>query len=111
MAEITWLVRLLADLGAPVSSPVPIHCDSQSAISIAKNPVAHERTKHIELDCHFVREKLATGLISLHYVHTGSQLADILTKTLWCPSSISSVQAGCFVTLQLEGGCWTIRPN
>lgn len=82
VAEITWLVRLLADLGAPVSSPVPIHCNSQSAISIAKNPVAHERTKHIELDCHFVREKLATGLISLHYVHTGSQLADILTKTL-----------------------------
>ncbi|WMV36067.1 hypothetical protein MTR67_029452 [Solanum verrucosum] len=82
VAEITWLVRLLADLGAPVSLPVPIHCDNQSAISIAKNPVAHERTKHIVLDCHFVREKLATGLISLHYVHTGSQLVDILPKTL-----------------------------
>lgn len=41
VAEITWMVRLLADLGALVSSLVPIHCDSQSAISIAKNPIAH----------------------------------------------------------------------
>ncbi|XP_070054895.1 uncharacterized protein [Nicotiana tomentosiformis] len=59
VAESTWLVRLLHDLGVSVSSPVPVYCDNQAALSIAKNPVQHERTKHIELDCHFVREKLA----------------------------------------------------
>lgn len=78
VAEITWLVRLLNDMGVHVISPLPLLCDSKSSISIANYPVAHEHTKHIELDCHFVGEKLATGLISLHHVPTTAQLADIL---------------------------------
>ncbi|XP_019236563.1 PREDICTED: uncharacterized protein LOC109216822 [Nicotiana attenuata] len=82
VAELKWLVRLLADLGISISAPIPLYCDNRSAISIAKNLVSHEQTKHIELDCHFVREKLASGLIFLHYVPTASQLADILTKPL-----------------------------
>lgn len=61
---------------------MPINCDSQVAIHIAQNPVFHERTKHIELDCHFVREKLLGGLISLSFVPSSSQLADLLTKAL-----------------------------
>ncbi|KAL8103291.1 hypothetical protein AgCh_027738 [Apium graveolens] len=80
-AELAWLSRLLSDFAVPDIIPIPVKCDSQAAIYIAKNPVFHERTKHIDLDCHFVREKLSSGLISLSYVPT-TQLADVLTKPL-----------------------------
>lgn len=49
VAEITWIVRLLHDLSAPPILPIPFHCDNQATIHIAKNPVFHERMKHIEL--------------------------------------------------------------
>jgi len=58
VAEISWVVRLLNDLSVSLSLPIDVHCDNQAVIHIAKNPVFHERTKHIELDCHFVREKI-----------------------------------------------------
>lgn len=82
VAELAWLTRLLHELSVTSIVSVPVHCDSQSAIYIARNPVFHERTKHIELDCHFVREKLHDGLISLSYVPSRLQLADMLTKPL-----------------------------
>lgn len=56
--EVTWLLALLKDLHLPQKLPVPFYCDSKSALYIADNPVFHERTKHIEIDCHLVREKL-----------------------------------------------------
>ncbi|XP_019241434.1 PREDICTED: uncharacterized protein LOC109221403 [Nicotiana attenuata] len=82
VAELTWLVRLLDDLSVSPSLPVPLFSDSQAAIHIAKNPVFHERTKHVELDCHFVRQQFQAGLISLSFVPTHSQLADLFTKPL-----------------------------
>ncbi|XP_019241775.1 PREDICTED: uncharacterized protein LOC109221785, partial [Nicotiana attenuata] len=81
-AEVSWLVRLLGDLGLHITSPVSMFCDSQAALHMAKNPVFHERTKHIEIDCHYVRECLTSGLLSLHYVSSSDQLADIMTKAL-----------------------------
>lgn len=65
VAELTWLNRLLHDLGVPPSFPITVHSDSQAAIHIAKNPIFHEHTKHVELDYHFVRQQFLTGLISL----------------------------------------------
>ena len=81
-SEITWLVNLLEELNVTSLKPVTLRCDNQSAMQIAKNPVYHERTKHIELDCHFTREKLMKGLIQLTYLPTQNQLADVLTKIL-----------------------------
>ncbi|GKC57140.1 uncharacterized mitochondrial protein-like protein [Tanacetum coccineum] len=61
--EITWLISLLKDLKVVVPTPVSILCDNISTIALASNPVQHARTKHIELDCHFVRDKIKAGQI------------------------------------------------
>ena len=79
-AEVTWAVHLLEELDVRDLKPVTLHCDNQSALHIAKNPVFHERTKHIELDCYFTRDKVLEGLLQLTYLPTKSQLADVLTK-------------------------------
>lgn len=90
-AELAWMTRLLHELTVPDVTPVPVHCDSQAAIHIAKNPVFHERTKHIDRDCHSVRSKLLDGLISLSYVPTSLQLADVFTKDLPGPKHVSVI--------------------
>lgn len=80
--EIKWLRQLLTEIGVPQVEPVRLFCDSKSAIHIAANPVFHGRTKHIESDCHQVRDAIQDGLIATVHVGTQDQLADVLTKAL-----------------------------
>ena len=80
--EILWVLNLLHDFKLSIKEPVPLFCDSKAAIDLTANPVYHARTKHVELDCHFIREKIALGLIVVFKVHTKENAADILTKGL-----------------------------
>ncbi|KAJ4747387.1 Retroelement pol polyprotein-like [Rhynchospora pubera] len=80
--ELTWLKTLLQSLGVSHAQPMKLMCDSQAALHIAANPVFHERTKHIEIDCHFVRDQIQAGCIVASHIRTNEQLADIFTKAL-----------------------------
>jgi hypothetical protein len=62
--------------------PMKIWCDNKSAISIANNPVQHDRTKHVEIDQFFIKEKLDDGTLELSFVDSRSQIVDCLTKGL-----------------------------
>lgn len=77
-----WIKGLLSELEIYVTKPAILHCDNKAAILIAENPMFHERTKHIEIDCRFVRENIQDDTILPSHVNTKHQLADILTKTL-----------------------------
>ena len=80
-SEVDWLVKLLEDLGITTGS-IKLLCDNQAALHIASNPTFHEQTKHIDIDCHFVRERVQTELLKLIHVKTQHQPADITTKPL-----------------------------
>ena len=81
-SEMMWLKNLMVELGLNVNGPLPMHCDNQAIIHIASNPVFHERTKHIEVDCHFVREAVMSKRICTPYTPSSEQVAYIFTKAL-----------------------------
>ncbi|WVZ04925.1 hypothetical protein V8G54_018271 [Vigna mungo] len=80
--EIQWLTFLLQDLQVTFQEPAVLFYDNKYALHIAANPIFHERTKHIEIDCHIVREKLSSGLLKLLPIPSACQLAYIYTKGL-----------------------------
>ena len=88
VAEITWLIGLYKELGVNIKQPVNLFCDSKAAIQIASNPIFHERTKHFDIDCYFIREKILQHMIKTQHVSTKDQLADLLTKELWKASHL-----------------------
>ena len=80
--ETIWLRKLLSDLfGGKLESTI-IHCDNQSCIKLSKNPVFHDRSKHIEMKYHFIKDLVQRGTLKLQYIRTDEQIANILTKPL-----------------------------
>ena len=80
ITEIIWIRKLLRELHLPQKKTCKLFCDNKAAISISKNPVQHDRTKHVEIDRHFIKEKLEKKIISIPFVGSKEQLANILTK-------------------------------
>lgn len=80
--EVVWLRQLLDELGFPQRKGSSILCDNQSCLAIARNPVFHARTKHIEIQYHYVREQFLAGAVTLDYCRTEDNLADLFTKAL-----------------------------
>ena len=84
-AEVCWLRVLLRDLGIFISAPPILWCDNVSALATASNPVFYARIKHIEVDFHFIRERMLRKDLQVKFVSTIDQLADIFTKGLSSP--------------------------
>lgn len=85
VSETTWLRTLLLEMKIMLSRATLVYCDNVSAIYLSSNPVQHQRTKHVEIDIHFVREKVALGLVRVLHVPSAYQYADIFTKGLPSP--------------------------
>ncbi|KAJ9551935.1 hypothetical protein OSB04_015980 [Centaurea solstitialis] len=108
VAETSWIRNLLLELRCPTSKATIVYCDNVSAVYMSSNLVQHQRTKHIEIDIHFVRDKVALGHIRVLHVPSTAQYADIFTKGL--PTSLfsdfrSSLNVRLFPPDQTVGGC------
>ena len=81
-SEFIWLLGLLVELDFCTTDPTPLHADNTNAIQITANPVYHERTKHIEVDCHSICEAFEAYVITLPHISIELQIVDIFTKAL-----------------------------
>ena len=107
ITEVLWLRKLLTELGFTLTRSCELYCDNQAAINILENPVQHDRTKHVEVNRHFIKEKLEAHVINLPHVKSKDQLADILTKavrTQFFEEVLCKLGVGSPLT-QLEGKC------
>ena len=82
ICELLWIKSLLKDLKIELTDSMKLYCDNKAAISIAHNPVQHDRTKHVEIDRHFIKENISSGTICIPFVKTCDQVADVLTKAV-----------------------------
>lgn len=80
--ELKWISYLASDLQLNLQGAVTLSCDNKAAIHITENPVFHERTKHIEIDCHLVRNLYKEGFLVLKHISTHHQIADLFTKSM-----------------------------
>lgn len=82
LCELLWIRRLLSEIGFTPKSRMNLYCDNKAAIAISQNPIQHDRTKHIEIDRHFIKQNLEEGVIWFPFVRSEGQLADVLTKAV-----------------------------
>ena len=82
VSELLWIRLLLIEIVVPPKEPIFLYCDNNAARKIANNPVQHDRTKNIEVDTHFIKEKLKQRLVDIPFVRSSEQLAYVLTHTV-----------------------------
>ena len=106
-AECIWLRQLLGELHCHIKKATVVFCDNVSAVYMSSNPIHHKRTKHIELDIHFVRERVQLGELRVLHVPIGEQFTDVMTKGLPTASFESFRSSLCVlpITHQTAGGC------
>ncbi|WVZ71262.1 hypothetical protein U9M48_019870, partial [Paspalum notatum var. saurae] len=95
VAKTCWLRQLLCELHHPLKKATVVYCDNISAVYLSSNPVQHQRTKHIEIDLHFVRERVSLGEVRVLHVPSSSQ-----HQSMWCRSSY--IHAALTAVLQLR---------
>ncbi|MCO5551191.1 hypothetical protein L7F22_004689 [Adiantum nelumboides] len=105
--EVAWLKMLLQNLEIHVQDPIVIYCDNISSIQLARNPVFHAITKHIEVHYYFIRERVLSGDIDLDYVGIEDQVADLFTKALGVEKlrRFKGMLGLQNMTLELKGEC------
>ncbi|KAK4390135.1 Retrovirus-related Pol polyprotein from transposon RE2 [Sesamum angolense] len=109
VCELKWISYLLHDFGISCSLPIALFCDNIAALHITANPVFHEHTKHIEIDCHVVCDAYKDGFVSPTHVRGTAQLADKFTKALPSKSFASLISKLGMVSLDPSptcGGMW-----
>ncbi|KAL6286574.1 hypothetical protein ACE6H2_010964 [Prunus campanulata] len=82
VCELLWLCMLFTKLGFAPKPAMTLFCDDKATMNVAHNPVQHDHTKNAEVDRHFIKEKLEAELVTMPFVNSENQLADILTKTV-----------------------------
>jgi len=103
VAEATWLRQLLSELHTPLRKTTLVYCDNVSTVYMSSNPVQHQRTKYVEIDLHFVRERVALGDICVLHVPTTSQFADIFTSSVF--TEVRSSLNVCSTDAATAGAC------
>ena len=91
LCELLWLRRLLTEIGFAPRCEMNLSCDNKAAIDISHNPIQHDRTKHVEVDRHFIKQNLEAKIIRFLFVKSENQLADILTKAVCSRSFYNSL--------------------
>ena len=108
--EVVWLRRMLGDMQMSPTGPTTLFVDNEGVIKLAQNPVFHERTKHVDVHCHYIRQLVEDGTIDLQYVPTTDQTADILTKPLGCDKFVKfRGHLGVLDRLTIKGGYYNNR--